>query len=437
MRGCLARTAWILALTVSLDGVGLFAPAAQAWSWTDRPAETRSWRDGKPFRILPGSAPARRRHRVPDQATETPVEHVKPARVPYTEEEQRLAQVPGFAGARFWSDSAADFDRALPAAPGSWLVLSSGGPDGGYGAGFLTGWSAAEARPEFSVVTGVGTGALTAVFAFAGPRYDATLRRFFTGITAGDVFEVRASRESQVDTAPLKREIAKVITDQFLADVAAEHERGRRLFVVTTNLDAGKPVVWNMGAVAARRDERALQLFRTILLAANSIPERFPPVYVEVEADGRRFAEMHVDGSVGGLTYLAPESYLFLGAGKRVPMTRLYVVLNGKATTEFTVLDRVGTEILGRSIAIVRRASARTELALLQQAAALADAEFNLALIDSDFDDAASGTVDPKYMNAVFERGVKDGKALQFAKGLPFRRQGPVTQVSGEGTVAK
>jgi hypothetical protein len=196
-------------------------------------------------------------------------------------------------------------------------------------------------------------------------------------------------------------------------------------------------MVWNMGAIAAARDARALQLFRTILLAANSIPEKFPPVYVDVEANGRRFSEMHVDGSVSGLTYLAPDSYLFLGASKRVPMTRLYVVLNGKTTTEFAVLARMSSNILGRSISIVQRTSARTELALLRQAAALAEAEFNLALIDDEFDHAAGAAVDPKYMNAVFERGFQHGKALQFAKDLPFRPQRPVSHASGDGTAAE
>lgn len=437
MRASFVRILCVLALAAGFAAVDLTMPSAHAWLSGDGPAGTRPSSDVGPLRSLPRSATAPRRHRAPDQATESPVEPVKPARVPFTEEEQRLAHVPGFAGVRFWADSATGFEKALPPAAGSWLVLSSGGPDGSYGAGFMTGWSVAGGRPEFSVVTGVGTGALTAVFAFAGPRYDVALRRLFTGITAGDIFEVRASRESQVDTAPLKRGIARVITAQVVADVAAEHERGRRLFVVTTNLDAGKAVVWNMGAVAASRDERALQLFRTILLAAVSIPETFPPVYVDVEANGRRFAEMHVDGSVSGLTYLAPESYLFLGAGKRVPMTRLYVVLNGKATSEFALLDRVSAEILGRSISIVRHANSRAELALLRQAAALADADFKLALINGEFDQPASATVDPKYVNALFERGVQDGKALQFAKDLPFSRPGPATHVSQDGTVAK
>jgi hypothetical protein len=41
-----------------------------------------------------------------------------------------------------------------------------------------------------------------------------------------------------------------------LADIAAAHRQGRRLFVVTTNLDAQRPVLWNVGAIAASEAAR-------------------------------------------------------------------------------------------------------------------------------------------------------------------------------------
>ena len=79
----------------------------------------------------------------------------------------------------------------------------------------------------------------------------------------------------------------------------------------------------------------ALRLFRDILLASSAIPGPFPPVYIEVEANGRRFLEMHVDGGVNGPMYVAPDSYLFPGADKRLPMSQLYVFLNGKVRPDF------------------------------------------------------------------------------------------------------
>ncbi len=50
-----------------------------------------------------------------------------------------------------------------------YLAISGGGANGAYGAGILVGWTEAGDRPEFTVVTGISTGALTAPFAFLGP----------------------------------------------------------------------------------------------------------------------------------------------------------------------------------------------------------------------------------------------------------------------------
>ena len=52
------------------------------------------------------------------------------------------------------------------------LALSGGGEGGAFGAGILNGWTATGTRPEFTVVTGVSTGALIAPFAFLGSDYD-------------------------------------------------------------------------------------------------------------------------------------------------------------------------------------------------------------------------------------------------------------------------
>ncbi len=153
-------------------------------------------------------------------------------------------------------------------------------------------------------------GALIAPYAFLGPRYDEELRKNFTEITAADVFEDKATPESLLDTWPLKRLIEKRVTAEMLAAIAAEHSKGRRLLVATTNLDAGRRVIWNMGAIAARGDEKALKLFRDILLASSSIPGFFPPVAIEVEANGKKFQEMHLDGTITAPFFVAPESML-------------------------------------------------------------------------------------------------------------------------------
>src|SRR6266702_6155692 len=219
-------------------------------------------------------------------------------RAPFTVQDEDVAVIPGIPDARIWGDSETEFARLLPQASGPWLAISGGGSDGAYGAGVLTGWSESGTRPEFAVVTGVSIGALIAPFAFLGPKYDEEVHKNFTTIGAADIFEDRTTRDSLFDYWPLKRLIEQRVTPTLLSEIAAEHARGRRLFVATTNLDAGRRVIWNMGAIAAKGDDKALKLFRDVVLASASIPGFFQPVSIEVEANGKKFQEMHLDGTI-------------------------------------------------------------------------------------------------------------------------------------------
>ncbi len=151
------------------------------------------------------------------------------------------------------------------------------------------------------------------------PNTTTSLRDAYTTITAADVFELGGKGESFFDTWPLRDLIAKRVTPELLNDVAAEHRRGRRLLVLTTNLDAERPVAWNMGAIAAKGDDKALKLFRDILLAATSIPGAFPPVLIEVEAGSRKFQEMHADGGLNNQFFIAPQSLLLNTSSFRLP----------------------------------------------------------------------------------------------------------------------
>src|SRR5436190_13123811 len=83
-----------------------------------------------------------------------------PTRIPYTQQEQVTADIPGIPGARLWAD-----DPAIVRGRGSVtprvrvqqpivLALSGGGADGDFGAGLLAGWSANGTRPQFTFVTG-------------------------------------------------------------------------------------------------------------------------------------------------------------------------------------------------------------------------------------------------------------------------------------------
>src|SRR5690242_912553 len=362
----------------------------------------------------------------------------KMSRTEFTQAEDAAARLPGMpVDARFWGDSVADFQRALPTEPGAWLILSTGGEEGAYGAGFLNGWAATGTRPPFSVITGVSTGALMATYTFAGGKYDEELHQVYTTISATDIFEVAATPESLSDSWPLGKTIEKRVTPEMLAAVAAEHQKGRRLFVLTTNLDAGRPTVWNMGAIAAQGGDAALKLFRQVLLAAASVEGMFPPVYITVEANGRQFQEMHGDGGASGPLFFGPEPYLAPGSPLRLPSTGIYAIFNGKLTTEFYLPSRTTAGILGRSIGIALKAGGRLQLALAGVAAQKAGIPLNLTYVDDSFAQVGRGLFDPKYMNALYDYGLARGRIDdRFQKAPPTPEPPAPTASSGPGDQA-
>jgi hypothetical protein len=114
------------------------------------------------------------------------------------------------------------------------LYVSGGGDYGAFGAGLLYGWSEADDRPEFKVVTGVSTGALTAPLAFIGNSRDEELKQIFTDIKPDDIFVPSLlsgifGGEALADTAPLRSIISQVADADLIDDVAREHRKGRRL----------------------------------------------------------------------------------------------------------------------------------------------------------------------------------------------------------------
>lgn len=343
-----------------------------------------------------------------------------PPRVAFTAAEDAAASIPGMPDARFWADATTDFISALPAQPGPWLVLSSGGGDGAFGAGLLVGLSAAGNRPEYSVVTGVSTGALMAPFIFAGPRYDEALRATYTKVSAADVFEAGRTAESFVDSWPLKETIAKDVTPALVADIAAEHQRGRRLFIATYDLDAERPVVWNMGAIAAHGGEDALALFRTVLLASTAVPGAFPPVLINVEANGKSFAEMHVDGGIGGQLFVAPGPLLAPTSDYRLPATQLYIVVNTGLERDFAVVDRFVPTILTQVVGAAVKVDTRLMLNIAYTVAKRSGVGFNVATIPSSFNAPSKGPFDPGYMGPLFQAGYEQGRSA-----TPFANEPP------------
>jgi hypothetical protein len=330
-------------------------------------------------------------------------------RTAFSASDQEVAAIANMPDARFWADSESEYLRALPPKPGSWLILSTGGEDGAFGAGLLGGWSKAGTRPEFSLVTGVSTGALIAPFAFLGSAYDGQLRDSYTTISAIDIFEVGGKGESFLDTWPLHDLIAKRVTPELLKAIAAEHARGRRLFILTTNLDAGRPVAWDIGAIATRGDTAALDLVRKIMVAAISIPGAFPPAFIEVQGNGRTFEEMHVDGGLAGQFYIAPDSMLVSTSTSRLPATDFYIIANMKLNADFQLTERTTLSILGRTVSAAIKFVTRNAIDRAYATAIRSGIGFHVAYVDPNFHAPARGAFDPDYMKALYDVGFARG----------------------------
>ena len=248
------------------------------------------------------------------------------------------------------------------------LAVSGGGSNGAYGAGVLVGWTKAGDRPEFDIVTGVSTGALTAPFAFLGPDWDKRLTQAYTSEAAGRILNRRGVdiffRPSFYNTKALRALVEKYVDPPLLYAVAIEHAKGRRLLIATTNLDTEQTVIWDMGAIASRGDDAALKLFQDVLVASASIPGVFPPTLIEVEGKGRRLSEMHVDGGVTIPFFVAPEALLLWTSpdkGMARP-GRIRVIVNGKIGGGFAFTQGGALAIVGRSWGTMSKALMRTHL---------------------------------------------------------------------------
>jgi hypothetical protein len=192
-----------------------------------------------------------------------------------------------------------------------------------------------------------------------------------------------------------------------LAEIAAEHRRGRRLLTITTNVDAGRRMIWDMGAIAEAGGDKALKLFRDVLLASSSIPGFFPPVMIDVEANGRRFQEMHLDGTITSPFFVVPESLLADGSSTPLPATELYIIANSRLTPDFDVPERSTVSILGRLIGVALKVGMRAELLLVASNAQRLGVEIKVARVANDFQQTSRGFFEQSYMQALFEYGLQ------------------------------
>ncbi len=357
-------------------------------------------------------------------------------------------EVPGMPGVRAWGDEVSEvfteftieaarqeraaFGDEVVKTPVSFLALSGGGDDGAFGAGVLCGWTVHGDRPRFKMVTGISTGALIAPFAFLGSSYDHVLRHVYTGVTSSDIFRQKSLltvlwRESVADTAPLARLLELYVDEAMLAEVAAQHKKGRRLIIGTTQLDAQRLVLWDMGAIATSGHPDAIKLFRKVMLASASIPGAFPPQYIKVEAGGGFYDEMHVDGGTTAQvilyeTALDPVTMMEgLDTLSRGRPRILYIIRNSQVKPEWEDVRPRLAPIGARAISTLIKYHGVGDLYRLYAFAKRDKMEYNLAAIPADAAPTRGREpFDQVYMNQLFDLGYD-----MAVKGYPWMNYPP------------
>jgi len=303
---------------------------------------------------------------------------------------------------------------AVPPPRKSILVLSGGGSNGAYQAGFLCGWTEAGTRPRFDVITGISVGALAGAMAFPGPDHDDLLRRFFTTTRTEDVYRRKPLlaalfSESLADSGPLAERIAEFVTPDYLRRVAAEHAAGRRFYVGSTALEGRRLVIWDMGAIATKGTAEALELYRTVLRASAAFPVLLPPVRIPLTVDGEPAVSRHIDGGTTATLFLrVPRREGETWAGPDSPYfgSDLYVLVAGKLFADAEPVPSRALSVLFSSVSALNFSQARDELFKLYTGTALNGMRFHLAAVPQEYEDAPAITdFDPAEMTRLFEEG--------------------------------
>lgn len=348
------------------------------------------------------------------------------------------AELTGLPNIRVWGDASAESlaalvrgERARMGAEArrpelNIVAISGGGDNGAFGAGLLVGWSDAGTRPEFDLVTGVSAGALTAPFVYLGRSRNTELREVFTKYTRSDIYDPGIMTplfgSGLVDSSPLENLIANYVDERFLQEVANERKKGRVLLIGTTNLDAQRPVLWDMGRIAMSGHPQALGLFRKLLLASASIPGAFPPVRIKVRAEGRTYEELHVDGGVTRQVFALPPSLAFSSRdpSMRRPARRLFIIRNAKISPEWEAVEAGVFSISRRSVSTLIKNQGIGDLYRIYASAQIDGTDFNLAAIPSKFSTGKAEPFEQTYMQALYDEGYRAG-----LRGYPWMKAPP------------
>jgi predicted acylesterase/phospholipase RssA len=186
-------------------------------------------------------------------------------------------------------------------------------------------------------------------------------------------------------------------------------------------------MVWNMGAIAASGQPGSLELFRKVLLASASIPVAFPPVYFEVEVDGVRYDEMHVDGGVIAEFFLWGAMVNISDAARELGVeleqhgpASIYIIRNSQIDAAPEMVERNLVNIASRSMLTLIKAVALGDLIRIWALAERDGVDFNYIGIPKEEKEASIDAFNPDEMRRLFDLGHRMALEAQ-----PWRKDPP------------
>ena len=261
------------------------------------------------------------------------------------------------------------------------LMLSGGGQNGAFGAGFLRGWlqRPADPMPRFDLVTGISTGVLQAPYALLGTRnaidtvtalYARAAESFAPSI---DWWFWLRPTGGLVNTTRFDRTIAQTLDGPLRSELDVAFANDQQIVFGTTDFDLGIGRLWSLGDELGRRgsagSSAAAERTQRLLKGATAVPGIFPPVMVDghLQADGGVIENI--------LPLLTFDDYTRLGQrlqarGLTDVTVRVWVIMNLWTHTEPKVMKPSARRaIIGRSTSLLFYAHQPASLAALENLA--------------------------------------------------------------------
>jgi len=227
------------------------------------------------------------------------------------------------------------------------LMLSGGGQNGAYGAGFLKAWKGRSdgGMPDFDLVTGVSTGALQAPLALLGTRDDleqlsSLYREATRTITPSiDYLFWLHPNGAVLNVERYEATLARVVDARLATRLRSEFDKDRQVAVSTADMDLGVGRIWSFSDELKDTAEASRRRVHTLLQASSAIPGIFPSLLIDnhVHSDGGTVANILTALTISDYRRLV-DRMRYYGVSTPVKV-RIWIIMNLRMHVPVKVMD--------------------------------------------------------------------------------------------------